>query len=245
MPVASEAGAPEEVVAAGVDEPQAAEEPPVEEPPQEMGAAPTPDPVASETVEDRTGDAVQEPIAEGQPGPETTTEGGDPAVDDKATAEVEASPDPSAPQFIKVLVPQIVLKLHVSTGSVPEHLASSRSFYFIRSRPGKLEYDDLDTSLDLGVLGEGLSLKGLEQTLSHVFLPILMQMTGASEGAAAGGSAEGFAQLATSGMAPKHRDLLNNMQKFLSQVSQAMQQLNGDVTLPVSHEDVVQNLSLQ
>jgi dynein heavy chain len=122
---------------------------------------------------------------------------------------------------------------------LPEHLVSGRSFYFIRSRLGKIEYDELDSALDLGVLGEGPSLKGLEQTLSHVFLPMLMQMTGASEGAPAGaGSAlEVQAQggvLGASGMAHKHRDLLSNMQKFLSQVSQALQQLNGDVTLPVS-----------
>lgn len=30
-----------------------------------------------------------------------------------------------------------------------------------------------------------------------------------------------------------HRELLGNMQKFLSQVSNALQQLNGDVTLQV------------
>ena len=125
----------------------------------------------------------------------------------------------------------------MSLGAVPEELASSRSFYFIRSRPGKLEYDELDSALDLGVLGEGPSLRMLEQTLSHVFMPMLMQMTGAgaSEGAAGAAAAapDHGANGTTSGAGHKHRELLGNMQKFLTQVSQALQQLNGDVTLPM------------
>ena len=93
-----------------------------------------------------------------------------------------------------------------------------------------------ESGLDLGMLGEGPSLRMLEQTLSHVFMPMLVQMTGGGEadhrGAADAGGGGGT--LMAPGTGQRHRELLGNMQKFLSQVSHALQQLNGDVALPVS-----------
>lgn len=193
---------------------------------------------AAEGDEVKPEDAGEDVVAaEGESGPAEAT--ADEPIGEASTVATLAKSFSN--QLVKVLVPQVVNKLHVSMGAVPDHLATSRSFYFIRSRPGKLEYADLDTALDLGVLGEGPSLKMLEQTLSHVFLPMLVQMTGsggaASElggGALDGSSGQGSAQI-SSVVGNKHRDLLSNMQKFVSQVSQALQQLNGDVTLPVSH----------
>lgn len=103
-----------------------------------------------------------------------------------------------------------------------------RSFYLIRTKPGSIAYEELDACLDLGMLGEGPSLRMLEQTLSNVFMPMLMQLTGTDSAAAAGNV------LIAAGTNSSHRELLGNMQKFLSQVSHALQQLNGDITLPVS-----------
>lgn len=42
-----------------------------------------------------------------------------------------------------------------------------RSFYFIRSRPGKLEYEALDSVVECGLLNEGPSLQVLEQVCSE------------------------------------------------------------------------------
>ena len=101
-----------------------------------------------------------------------------------------------------------------------------RSFFFIRSSSEKLAYEELDEGLECGVLSEGPSLRVLEQMLSHIYMPVLMQMTG-SDVPSAG-------VLLSTGSNQTHRELQGNMQKFLSQVSHALQQLNGDVTLQVS-----------
>jgi dynein heavy chain len=173
-------------------------------------------------------------LAQGQ----AHTEGEEPAVDGgeapaEGTEGPESSPAPAAtssgPQYITVLVPKEVNRLHINLGCVPEELSQCRSLYFVRTRNGKLDLEDLDSSLDLGMLGEGPSLRMLEQTLSSVFMPMLMQMTG-MDAASAGNVLLGANSSATS----SHRELLGNMQKFLSQVSHALQQLNGDITLPVS-----------
>jgi dynein heavy chain len=78
------------------------------------------------------------------------------------------------------------------------------------------------------------------QLLSEVFLPVLMQEAGldsvagqdlgsvpstASIGHAAGSSG--------SRSSSSSRELLLNMQKFLGQVGQTLQQLNGDITFPL------------
>ena len=115
---------------------------------------------------------------------------------------------------------------HFPLSPPPPHLG--RSFYLIRTKPGSIAYEELDACLDLGMLGEGPSLRMLEQTLSNVFMPMLMQLTGTDSAAAAGNV------LIAAGTDSSHRELLGNMQKFLSQVSHALQQLNGDITLPVS-----------
>jgi hypothetical protein len=52
-----------------------------------------------------------------------------------------------------------------------------RSFYFIRSKPGKVLFDELDMALEFGLLSEGPSLRVLEATLLSVYLPILMQVS--------------------------------------------------------------------
>lgn len=118
-----------------------------------------------------------------------------------------------------------VSRLHLALGGLPEALASLRTFYFLSSAPGKLNDEDMDTSVECGLLSEGPSLRVLEQLLSSVFMPVLVQMCG--------GDAPANSMLMDSiaSASGSHRDLLANMQKFHSQVSQALQQLTGEVTL--------------
>lgn len=120
-------------------------------------------------------------------------------------------------------MPKVVTQLHVIVGRLPEELSHCRAFYMIRTAPGKVEFEDLDAVLECGVLSEGPSLRVLEQTIASVYMPMLLQMTGADVSSAG--------VLLSSGTNNSHKELLGNMQKFLSQVSHALQQLNGDVTL--------------
>ncbi len=175
---------------------------------------------------------------------------GEEGAEGEEGVEGERAPRAQTPQFVTVLVPKVISKLHVSLGLVPDELASCRSFYFVRSKPGKLELDELEQHVDMGMLGEGPSLRMLERTLSAVFMPMLMQISGAtpeqSPNVAATGAKGGSKGRETTPEPPaaqqglllgtgsnRYRDLLGNMQKFLSQVSHALQQLNGDVTLPM------------
>lgn len=66
-------------------------------------------------------------------------------------------------QRITVWVPKTITKMHVVMGYLPEELSHCRSFYFITSIPGKLEFEQLDEVLECGVLSEGPSLRILEQ----------------------------------------------------------------------------------
>lgn len=58
-----------------------------------------------------------------------------------------------------------------------------------------------------------------------MFVPVLVQMSG--------GDVSSGGVLLQSMTNSSHRELLGNMQKFHSQVTQALQQLTGDVTLQV------------
>ncbi|KAL6757976.1 dynein heavy chain, N-terminal region 1-domain-containing protein, partial [Haematococcus lacustris] len=132
---------------------------------------------------------------------------------------------PATPQFIKVMVPKVTDQLQVCMGRMPQDLSTCPCFYLLRSKPGKVYVEDMDEVLECGVLSEGPSLQALEQTLAAVYLPILMQMTG--------GDLSNAGVLLSSGTNSSHKELLGNTQKFLSQVSHALQQLHGDITLAV------------
>ncbi|GLI59150.1 hypothetical protein VaNZ11_000978 [Volvox africanus] len=136
-------------------------------------------------------------------------------------------PPPAQPKFIRkvISVPKVVSKLTIALGSLPEDLSSCPAFYLILNRPGRVAVDELDAVVEFGLLSEGPSLRILEQMLSAVFVPVLLQMSGGD--VASGGV------LMQSVANSSHRDLLVNMQKFHSQVTQALQQLTGDVTLQV------------
>ena len=60
-------------------------------------------------------------------------------------------------------VPQQTQVLHVCLGSLPDMHMSCKAFYFLRSQPGRLTIEDIDTQLECGVLSEGPSLKMLQQ----------------------------------------------------------------------------------
>ena len=63
-------------------------------------------------------------------------------------------------------VPQQTQVLHVCLGSLPDMHASCKAFYFLRSQPGRLTIEDMDTQIDCGILSEGPSLKMLQQVMS-------------------------------------------------------------------------------
>lgn len=60
-------------------------------------------------------------------------------------------------------MPQQTQVLHVCLGSLPDMHMSCKAFYFLRSQPGRLTVEDIDTQLECGVLSEGPSLKMLQQ----------------------------------------------------------------------------------
>lgn len=62
-------------------------------------------------------------------------------------------------------VPQQTQVLHVCLGSLPDLHASCKAFYFLRSQPGRLTIEDMDTQIDCGILSEGPSLKMLQQVM--------------------------------------------------------------------------------
>jgi dynein heavy chain len=173
--------------------------------------------------ETATSDAVGADAA--QDGEEDGVNGGSGEGDEE-----EAQPPVRQPKYVRriVSVPKRVNKLSTALGSLPEALAVCPAFYFIAARPGRIAVEDLDSALEFGLLSEGPSLRVLEQMLSSVFVPILLQISGADTAGAGNGL------LMQSMTNSSHRELLANMQKFHSQVAQALQQLTGDVTLLVS-----------
>lgn len=73
------------------------------------------------------------------------------------------------------------------------------------------------------------------QVLSEVFLPVLSQQVAAAESTTAGLLPTSAASSAGGGSnsSGRPRELLNNMQKYLNHVKQALQQLRGDIVLPM------------
>lgn len=202
-PAAADAPAPEGAEAA------------TDAPPAEAAPAP-----AAEGAEAPAADGEAAPAAEGAPG-----EGGEGGEGDEA--DEAAPPPPPEPRFVKrmVTVAKQVSRMHIALGSLPDALAALRTFYFLSSAPGRLGEEDMDAAVECGLLSEGPSLRVLEQLLSSVFMPVLVQMAG-GDAPSSGVLMESVASASSS-----HRDLLANMQKFHSQVSQALQQLTGEVTL--------------
>lgn len=73
------------------------------------------------------------------------------------------------------------------------------------------------------------------QVLSEVFLPLLSQQVAGTEAASTGLLPASAASSAGDGgsSSGRPRELLNNMQKYLSHVKQALRQLRGEIVLPM------------
>jgi dynein heavy chain len=73
------------------------------------------------------------------------------------------------------------------------------------------------------------------QVLSEVFLPLLSQQVAGTEATSTGLLPASAASSAGGGGSSngRPRELLNNMQKYLNHVKQALQQLRGDIALPM------------
>ncbi|KAF8069431.1 DHC1 [Scenedesmus sp. PABB004] len=112
--------------------------------------------------------------------------------------------------------------LQLFLGHVP-----AQTFYCINSREGPLPHEGLSEVLDCGLLTLAPSLSSLEQVLSEVFLPLLVQQVGTADPAAVGAGGAGAAG------GGRARELLGGMQKYLATIQQAAQQLTGDVALPM------------
>ena len=102
-----------------------------------------------------------------------------------------------------------------------------KAIFFLRSgeEKGELSPEQMDEQVEYGVVSYGASLGVLEQMLNSIYMPMI------SKGGANAKSGGGLLG-AGSGAAPT-QELVSNMQKFASQVSHAVQQLSGDITLNI------------
>ena len=64
--------------------------------------------------------------------------------------------------------------LHVCLASLPDMHASCKAFYFLKSQPGRLTIEDMDTQIDCGILSEGPSLKMLQQVILNACMQNIM-----------------------------------------------------------------------
>eukprot|EP00736_Rhodelphis_marinus_P002315 Rmarinus@m.3250 len=163
----------------------------------------------------------------------------------------------------KLAEPEFIIKYELRTetqvrmcfDTLPENIVETRCTYFLRNLPDAIPIppevsavdDVLTTYLEYGVLC-GHSLAMLEQAISQVFLPLLSQ---ASTGEGSGVESAAPAQPPPSTVPPLQgqpegqlagdskisdavkNEFLGNMQKFTSQISHAIQQVNGDVRLRI------------
>lgn len=133
---------------------EAAQEPTDSQAEQPDGSAPA----AAEGEEGTPAEGEQEGAEGAAQTGEEGAEGGEGAAPGEAPVKRARTP-----QIIRVLVPKVITKLHVALEHLPEDLAHCRAFYIIRSAPGKVAYEELDSMLECGVLSEGPSLRILEQ----------------------------------------------------------------------------------
>lgn len=167
------------------EEPKPAEEPAATEAPKEEEAKPEESsseqppgtPAAAEEAPQTATDSEQ-PQQEseqetnedgtGEGAPDGEYPGSKPAT--PSGIDLEIAPPPPKTMLRTVTVPKETFKVHLSVNNLPEELSGLRSCFFLRSRPGKITYDDIEDSLETGTLTEGLSLKALEQVsmINHI-----------------------------------------------------------------------------
>eukprot|EP00741_Cyanophora_paradoxa_P015322 tig00000194_g14791.t1 len=177
------------------------------------------------------------------------------AVEGEEGAEaVEAPPPPR--RKIKQIVQVKVLqqKLIMCLQQLPENVAELRAMYIVRnaSEPVPIPNSDdpetvdkiLSAAIDYGLLA-GHSLVMLEQVISEVFLPLLSSIHSTKSAkdlqAAAlppvaspgGGNAPPPGEQQVHISDSLRGEFLGNLQKFASQITHAIQQVNGDVRLNI------------
>ena len=109
---------------------------------------------------------------------------------------------------------------------VSDHLPADASdmnvAYFVRSGSGAVTIDNIDESVEFGVMGDGPSLGSLEQLLNHVYMPLLASL-----------SDEAGADSFDSGEHGSKNEFMTSVQRFTSQISHVQQQLRGDISLEI------------
>ena len=145
----------------------------------------------------------------------------EPAVEDAPPPPTPRTPSPPPPPEPAYTLDPRAMKLKVALGSLPEDAASAPAAFFLKDHAD--DVIDSASALDAvqhGLLSEGTSsLVALEQMLAQVFVPLF--------GAQAGGiGGDALAQDIL-------RELGSSTGKFGSQVTHAVQQLCGDITLNV------------
>ena len=174
------------------------------------------------------GQETQDTENENQPA--TSANGDDAVTEQDAADNSPAGPEPveaveektPEPLVVEEIVRQTVpvVKLDVCCGLLPEDAVIGRSFYFLRTRKGPLDMAGL-SELECGVLVGGTSLGNMEQVLLQVYLPLLL------------GPTKGDAAVGINVASEEHNEMLSSLQKFISQVGHARQQLSGDIQLVI------------
>jgi dynein heavy chain len=152
---------------------------------------------------------------------------------DEAGAEAPAPKAPAGPRFEKIMVRK--KQLHMDTSHLPDR-DDQLAYYLIRKSPDPVPYsEDADETaelmqkhLEVGIANAS-SLAILDQVIGEVYLPLLTeslsQAQPADEDDAAVMQAEGGDEGAT--------EFLQQVNKFSSQLSNAILQVSGDVQLVI------------
>jgi len=187
---------------------------------------------------EEAGPAGEEAAPEGEGEEAAAPEGEEAGPASEEAAPRESSPVPEEP--VAAATPAVVEEEEMSELSialsqahdVPQAFRHAPSYYFLRIGTGELTAEGIATELDFGCLNDGLSLPSWEALIGDVFLPILQ--TGLSSAGGIGGIGGGAAGAGMDGegMLTSASDIVAHTQRFLAQVSLAVQQLLGDIQLP-------------
>eukprot|EP00961_Rhodomonas_salina_P185156 2500130-Rhodomonas_salina.1 len=202
---------PAEAPAEGEAAANGEEAPPAEEKPEEEGAA----------AEEGEKDPAADDAGSGDGSGEGSGEGGATEESGAETHEEQLEKE-ETPQPVQTIVPKVKIEyiLHCRIDEYPEFDIESRIVYMVKSGSALASVEEMDAKLEYGIMF-GPNLLMLEQILNHVYLPLLSSNRSASTG-----DYEEIEKAVDS-------DLLNSLQKFVSQVKHAVQQVAGEVRLNI------------
>ena len=217
---------------------------PIEEPLD--GPAPAPAPAAPAAAEAEAeaapeAEAEAEPEAEAEAAPEAEGEAApeaevEPEAEADGEAEPEAEPEAAAPapaprpiqleQAAAAPKPELVFKLRISAGTELGNSVITNAVYFVRQAGQALTPPEdgdvvsaMTVCLEFGVI-KGNSLVMLEQIIAELYLPMMKAGTDASGG------------MDSLNM----NEFISEMQKFTSQIANAIQQVGGSFQLKVPED---------